>query len=183
MMIFLEYLKISLWMAPVILLALWLLPKLSPKYTAKLAYFVWLVIVVRLIVPWNLTLPEERAPIQLEVPQERIVRWVPMELYQPLDEAKWEQIQEERALAGLSEREIPIEEKSGIKTIDALALVWLAGAAISLLRTAASTFQLKKLLKRWEKEPTAETKAFYEKTGIFRFVINYYNISSVIFSI
>ncbi len=164
-MIFLEYLKISLWMTPILLLALWLLPKISQRYTAKLSYFVWLVIAVRLIAPWSLTLPEERIPIQLEVPQERIVQWVPMELYQPLDEAKWEQIQEESVRAGLPEREIPIEEKSGIKTIDALALVWLVGAVISLLRTAVSTLQLKNLLRRWEKSPSEKTQEFYEKTA------------------
>ena len=164
-MIFLEYLKISLWMTPILLLALLLLPKISQRYTAKLSYFVWLVIAVRLIAPWSLTLPEERIPIQLEVPQERIVQWVPMELYQPLDEAKWEQIQEERVRAGLPEREIPIEEKSGIKTIDALVLVWLVGAVISLLRTAVSTLQLKNLLRRWEKSPSEKTQEFYEKTA------------------
>ena len=43
MAFFHEYLKISLWIIPVILLALWLLPKLSQKYSAKLSYFVWLV--------------------------------------------------------------------------------------------------------------------------------------------
>ena len=164
-MIFLEYLKISLWMTPILLLALLLLPKIWQRYTAKLSYFVWLVIAVRLIAPWSLTLPEERTPIQLEVPQERIVQWVPMELYQPLDEAKWKQIQEERVRAGLPEREIPIEEKSGIKTIDALALVWLAGAVISMLRTAVSTLQLKNLLRRWEKPPSEKTQEFYEKTA------------------
>ena len=37
--IFLEYLKISIWMAPVILVGLWLLPKLSKRYTAKAGLF------------------------------------------------------------------------------------------------------------------------------------------------
>lgn len=165
MMIFLEYLKISLWMAPVILAALWLLPKLSKRYTAKLAYFVWLVIALRLIVPWNLTLPAETAPIHVDIPQERIVQWVPMALEQPLDKGKQDFTQEEKALTALAEMEKPVEEKRGIATIDALAMVWLAGAAFSMLRTAASTHQLKKLLKRWEKVPSDETMKFYVETA------------------
>ena len=73
--IFLEYLKVSLWMVPVILLALWLLPKLSRRYTPKLAYFVWLLLAVRLLLPWNLTLPAETARIHLDLPQETMVQW------------------------------------------------------------------------------------------------------------
>ena len=79
MAFFHEYLKISLWIIPVILLALWLLPKLSQKYSAKLSYFVWLVIAVRLLIPWNMTLPAETAPIQLDIPQESIMEWIPDE--------------------------------------------------------------------------------------------------------
>ena len=79
MAFFHEYLKISLWIIPVILLALWLLPKLSQKYSAKLSYFVWLVVAVRLLIPWNMTLPAETAPIQLDIPQESIIEWTPAE--------------------------------------------------------------------------------------------------------
>ena len=79
MAFFHEYLKISLWIIPVILLALWLLPKLSQKYSAKLSYFVWLVVAVRLLIPWNMTLPAETAPIQLDIPQESIMEWTPVE--------------------------------------------------------------------------------------------------------
>ncbi|MBQ9091012.1 MAG: M56 family metallopeptidase, partial [Anaerotignum sp.] len=163
MMIFLEYLKISLWMSPIILLALWLLPKVSGRYTAKLAYFVWLVIALRLIVPWNLTLPT--APIQVEIPQERIVQWVPMDLEQPAEKAEQNLTQQEKEIAALAEMERPAAKESGVPTLQAVSGIWLAGAAIFLLRTAVSTYQLKKLLKRWEKQPSQETEKFYAETA------------------
>ena len=148
MNIFLGYLKVSLWMAPMILLALWLLPKLSRRYTAKLSYVVWLVIAVRLLVPWNLTLPEETAPIHVYLPQETMVQWTPVDLSEDTSVAAAE-----------------AEEKVSVSPMQMIFAVWLAGAAISLLRTAVSTYQLKKLLKRWEKAPSDKISNFYAETA------------------
>ena len=47
MRIFLEYLKVGLWMLPIILPALWLLPRLSKRYAARVSYVIWLVLAVR----------------------------------------------------------------------------------------------------------------------------------------
>lgn len=161
--IFLEYLKISLWMAPVILVGLWLLPKLSKRYTAKLAYFVWLIIALRLIVPWNLTLPAETAPIQLDIPQETMVQWVPVDLSRDAANVAAEA---EKAPVTLTEMRNAAEEKTNlIMPMQIVFALWLAGASISLLRTAASTYQLKKLLKRWEKAPSEGTAKFYAETA------------------
>ena len=161
--IFLEYLKISLWMAPVILVGLWLLPKLSKRYTAKVAYFVWLIIALRLIVPWNLTLPAETAPIQLDIPQETMVQWVPVDLSRDAANVAAEA---EKAPVTLTEMRNAAEEKTNlIMPMQIVFALWLAGASISLLRTAASTYQLKKLLKRWEKAPSEGTVKFYAETA------------------
>lgn len=156
--IFLEYLKVSLWMAPVILLGLWLLPKLSRRYTPKLAYFVWLLLAVRLLIPWNLTLPAETAPIHLDFPQETMVQWVPVEFSGNGSDAA--------AIGGttpavLTETEKTPQEAPSITPMEALLAIWLAGGVVSLLRTAEATLQMQRLLKRWEKEPSAETAAFY----------------------
>lgn len=162
MRIFLEYLKVSLWMTPVILLGLWLLPQLSKRYTAKLSYVVWLVLAVRLLVPWNLTLPEETAPIHLDIPQEGVTRWVPVEFVgNKLDTAA----KADTMPVVLGETE-PMEEPAvSITPMQMVFALWLAGAAVFMLRTATSTLEMKQLLRRWEKEPTAETAAFYEKTA------------------
>ena len=76
MRIFLEYLKVGLWMLPIILPALWLLPRLSKRYAAKVSYVIWLVLAVRLLSPWNLTLPQETAPIHVAISEEQANEWV-----------------------------------------------------------------------------------------------------------
>ena len=77
MRIFLEYLKVGLWMLPIILPALWLLPRLSKRYAARVSYVIWLVLAVRLLVPWNLTLPQETAPIHVAISERHKSRHSP----------------------------------------------------------------------------------------------------------
>ena len=156
--IFLEYLKVSLWMTPVILLALWLLPKLSRRYTPKLVYFVWLLLAVRLLLPWNLTLPAETAPIHLDLPQETMVQWVPVAFSGNGADAA---IKGDTTPVALAETEKTPAEEPSITPMEVLLAVWLAGGVVFLLRTAGVTLQMQRLLKRWEKEPSAETAAFY----------------------
>ena len=162
MMIFLEYLKISLWMTPILLLALWLLPKLSQRYTAKLSYFIWLVIALRLVVPWNFTLPAEKAPLHVDIPQQTMLVWTPVDLGEPASDV------------AAKETKIPVNLAEGTKTEEPVTMVtplqvmfilWLGGAIFSMVPAAASTLQLKKLLRRWEKAPSPETAAFYEKAA------------------
>lgn len=156
--IFLEYLKVSLWMAPVILLGLWLLPKLSRRYTPKLAYFVWLLLAVRLLIPWNLTLPTETAPIHLDFSQETMVQWVPVEFSGNGSDAA---AKGDTMSTVLAETEKTPRETPSVTPMEVFLAVWLAGGVVSLLRTVAATLRMQRLLKRWEKEPSAETTAFY----------------------
>lgn len=160
MTIFLEYLKISLWMTPILLLLLWLLPKISQRYTAKLSYFVWLVIALRLVVPWNFTLPAEKAPLQVDIPQQTMLVWTPVDLGEPASDV------------AAKETKIPVNLAEGTKTEEPVTMVtplqvmfilWLGGAIFSMVPAAVSTLQLRKLLRRWEKAPSPETTAFYEK--------------------
>lgn len=48
-MIFLEYLNVSIWMIPLIGVALLALPRCSGRYAARLPYLVWLILAVRLV--------------------------------------------------------------------------------------------------------------------------------------
>lgn len=158
--IFLEYIKVSLWMAPFILLALWLLPRLSNRYTAKVSYGVWLVVAVRLLVPWNLTLPQETAPIHLDIPKETAMQWVPVALGGDASDAAAKADMTPVVVADGEKQ--PVEEPiSAITPMEIFFALWLAGAAVSMLRTVASTLRMKQLLKRWEKQPSAETMDFY----------------------
>lgn len=163
-MIFLEYLKISFWMTPVILFVFWVLPKVSQRYTAKLAYFIWLLIAVRLVLPWNLTLPSETVPIQLDIPQESIMKWIPDE--EQTKEMIYTNEREEKSVI------IPLgteqkKEKLNFAVMPAQFLcgIWILGVSVSLLYTVISTDRLKKLLKRWEREPSELTKKIYAETA------------------
>lgn len=63
--------EITLTMSAVIALLLALGPLLSKRYPASWRYWAWLFVAVRLLIPFNLTLPA--APIQIEAPADRVV--------------------------------------------------------------------------------------------------------------
>ena len=63
-------LEISLSMAAVIVIALALMPLLEKKYSARGRRILWLILAVRLLIPFNITLP--KAPVTIE-PPERVV--------------------------------------------------------------------------------------------------------------
>ena len=164
MAIFHEYLKISLWIIPVILLALWLLPKLSQKYSAKLSYFVWLVIAVRLLIPWNMTLPAETAPIQLDIPQESILEWTPVE--NPAENMvihTGNEINADNYVFVEPEIKEEVRKDFTVSPRQIILLLWIIGSMATVLYPIIATVQLKKLIKRWEKQPSEPTVEVYKK--------------------
>lgn len=58
-------------MSAVILLLLIISPLLNKRYSAKWRYFVWLVVALRLIIPFKLELPQ--APVNIPVPNHTVV--------------------------------------------------------------------------------------------------------------
>lgn len=71
--------EISLTMSLVIILCLCLRPFFSKRFKAVFKYWVWLVIAIRLIVPFNITIPTFNNPIQIEnklveIPRDRTVK-------------------------------------------------------------------------------------------------------------
>ena len=62
---------ISLSMSVVILLLLIISPLLNKRYSAKWRYFVWLVLALRLIIPFKVELPQ--APISIPAPQNQTI--------------------------------------------------------------------------------------------------------------
>lgn len=160
MRIFLEYLKVSLWMLPIILPAVWLLPRLSKRYTAKVSYVIWLVLAVRLLIPWNLTLPQETAPIHVAISEEQASEWV---------QAKFNPVQtqpKEYTTPVPAEQNAAKPQAEPLQPLQIGFALWLAGVLFFALRTAVSVFRMKALLRRWETSPSAETKAcFAEAAG------------------
>ncbi|TGE34962.1 DUF4825 domain-containing protein [Desulfosporosinus fructosivorans] len=62
---------ISLTMSAVIVLLLIISPFLLKRYSAKWCYFVWLLLALRLIIPWRLELPQ--APVHLPAPSNQTI--------------------------------------------------------------------------------------------------------------
>ena len=159
MRIFLEYLKVSLWMLPIILPAVWLLPRLSKRYAARVSYVIWLVLAVRLLIPWNLTLPQETAPIHVAISEEQASEWV---------QAKFNPVQTQPADDTTPIPATQTQIQSQAEPLHPLQIgfaLWLAGVLFFSLRTVVSVFRMKKLLCRWETNPSAETKAFFAETA------------------
>ena len=63
-------LEINLSMSMVIVAVLFLSPVIEKRYSARWRYFVWLIIAIRLVIPFNVTLPE--APINVQTPMANV---------------------------------------------------------------------------------------------------------------
>ena len=62
--------EITLSMSAVIIAVLLFSPIIEKRYSAKWRYFIWLFIAIRLIIPFNITLP--KAPINIETPRANV---------------------------------------------------------------------------------------------------------------
>lgn len=158
---FLEYLRVSLWMIPIILPAIWLLPKVSKRYAARVSYVIWLVLALRLLIPWNLTLPQETAPIHVALSQEQ-ADWVQVHFpqVQPMTPQEEEIPQATPVVQAQTQT-----EREPLQPIQIAFALWAAGILFFALRTVGAVWQMKRLLRRWEAEPSAETKAFFAETA------------------
>ena len=63
--------EITISMSAVILLLFMLMPFMKKRYSAKLRYYIWLVIALRLCLPFNITLP--KAPVKLNMENTSII--------------------------------------------------------------------------------------------------------------
>ena len=75
--LFQNLVEVTLSSSVFIAVLLLLLPLIHKKYTAKWRYWVWLVLAVRLLVPFSPSLP--RTPIEITPPSQNIVLDVPMQ--------------------------------------------------------------------------------------------------------
>lgn len=72
--IFLSYLEISLPISIIIIVLLLIIPFFNKRYIAKMHYYIWIILAIRLLVPFDFTfaketpisIPVNTAPITLE---------------------------------------------------------------------------------------------------------------------
>ena len=63
--VFSNVVEITVAVSLLILFLLALTPLLRRQYTAKWRYWAWLALAVRLLIPWNISLPS--APVQVQI--------------------------------------------------------------------------------------------------------------------
>jgi beta-lactamase regulating signal transducer with metallopeptidase domain len=158
--------EVTLTMSAVIALLLLLEPLLGRRYTARWRYWVWMAVALRLLLPVNLSLPQ--APIQLEVPAERVIY-----TYTPVAPQKAPSMEQGTAQAtpqtgapvgqgGLSpispapsgEQEAPLPQAARSLTLTQVLFgLWLLGVIALLGWHLISYGRFRRFVLRWGKAP------------------------------
>lgn len=137
--LFLSVLGISLSVSPVIVLLLLLAPFLNRRYAAKWSYLVWIILAVRLLLPFSLEDGQAAA--------ERFSRWkaqiVPQVISKTVSQDKQDEaaVLPKRDAPGRIVLEIPAQittplaaaEKNGVSPLDVIAGVWGTGCAACIV--------------------------------------------------
>ena len=141
-------------------LALTLLkPVLDRRYSARWRYWVWLVLSALLLlapVQWEKLLPaaEARPPVVIAVPS--------MELHVSRDEGV--RLQRPAAAPSARPAAAPAQPGRTLPLDTLLPALWLAGAAVYVLRRLAGTLLLLRRARRWGRAAGEETARLYQET-------------------
>lgn len=155
--VFFTVLEISLSLSVVILLLLLISFRINKNYIAKWKYWIWLVIAIRLLLPFNLTIPQ--APMQFEFPQSQVFTSPASTPIQPAEPS-------ETVDAAMTSYELPNDSpiqpgqptnttSPSVATTDRLtlsqlaSLIWLAGIIVFLTYHAIGYHLFKKRALRW----------------------------------
>lgn len=135
--IFILYAENSLWLSAVILAALLFFHAVRGRFSAKLPCIVWLIIALKLIIPWNIPLPQ--APHSIEVPVSGHI-YIPSVTQMPV--------------AGTNQSHTPYGESAQGRSVsveDAAACIWLAGVIVFLAAAVYRNSKLKRELNIYSK--------------------------------
>ena len=143
--VFSNVVEITVVVSLLILFLLALTPLLRRQYTAKWRYWAWLALAVRLLIPWNISLPS--APVQVQI-SNRTVLPAPAA---PAPTVPQVPVQAGQAVPGPS---TTAASGGGVTTMEILAAVWLAGTILFLLWQAVSYGMFLRQLRRWRRPVT-----------------------------
>ncbi|MCK9479069.1 MAG: M56 family metallopeptidase [Firmicutes bacterium] len=128
--------SISLSMSAVIGLLIIVSPLLNKRYTAKWRYFVWLILAIRLVLPFNITLP--KAPINIAPPSQSVIFKQHEELPMPVSYIE------------MGNNLTASADNTPIITVERLlGIVWGFGFIIFLLYRFAGYFIFRRKIKHW----------------------------------
>lgn len=164
--LFATWLAVSLSTAVIIALLLALSPLLAKRFTAKWKYWLWLILAVRLLLPFQLPLPQPAAEpvsaVQITVPQlatEPLAEIIAPTAGEPTG------ITEPDAPAGTAPAAAGAHQATPaaadpwyyqLSLLDIAAYLWLAGAVLFLLWHGGRYWQCKRELARWRRPYQSE---------------------------
>lgn len=148
--------EITLTMSVVILLLLLLGPILARRYAIRWRYWAWLAVAVRLLIPFNFSLPE--APVQLETPPDRVVYTAPPAVSTPAPvSTDYTPVVSTAAPVQPDVSQPEVTTPTAQPAVRSLTLsqvlfwVWLAGAVLLLLWHLVGYLRFQGYLRRWAK--------------------------------
>ena len=148
--------EITLTMSAVILLLLLLGPILARRYAIRWRYWAWLAVAVRLLIPFNFSLPE--APVQLETPPDRVVYTAPPTVSTPAPVSTdftpmVSTVAPVQPDVSQPEVTVPAPQPAvrSLTLSQVLFWVWLAGAVLLLLWHLIGFLRFWGYLRRWAK--------------------------------
>lgn len=160
---FLTLLEISAGCAVVILIISLLSNIINRRFTSKWKYFIWLVIAVRLLIPFNPSFDIGQPKLEVNLPNTSVV--VPVVQTPPAEEQPPEFIP-----PSTDEHVTPVlptqPEQKSVATVnltDILWRLWLVGLVVFLGVHIASYATFKKKLLRWARPVSRESRIFITK--------------------
>lgn len=150
---FLTMLLLSLWAGIFILLLRVFLPVLRQRYTARWRCLVWMLLTVRLLIPFTLQLPQ--ALLWPDTPQSAVIQ----------EEAVYQ-------LADADLQQIPIplpvpmdSPLNSIFTIRLASQIWLGGMTVFATAQICAYLRLRRQIWRWRSPASARVQACWEKVS------------------
>lgn len=145
--VFEQIIEISISMSVLILILFAFSKGMHQRYRASVVVLAWLAIALRLILPWNITLPS--AAVTIPVPQ-RMVQPLPVgssftEIPQPETEPQLPSPSFPEHYEKTEENTMPPTGFS-ISILQILTVVWIIGMGLSVLRLTLDYYRVKKLL-------------------------------------
>lgn len=173
--------EITLALSAVISALLALRPLLARRYRSKLYYWAWLLVAVRLAIPFNPSLPDPL--VQVQTPAVTVYQVEPTRAqpgtprYRALTEAGYQaEVQEEAARAEAPVTQVQAQYTPVLELPQLLALLWLAGGSVFLLWSLAVYARFRLRMRRWrapEEQPAvqAQFEALRRELGVRRLTL------------
>ena len=160
--LFLDVFRVSLTTSVVIAVLLLLSPLLRKNYTAKWRYFVWLILAVRLLIPFSLSLPQ--TPIKITPVSQNILFNVPRQnigsspYVNQVAAPETDRASETTPAAPSASTESSAPSASRTITMnEILAIVWVLGITFFMLYHFIGYFLFKKSVLRFSRARRRET--------------------------